>query len=708
MLAASSMSLLAASGTAFGQGGGRGGGRGGAAAPAAADAAPKSTIPDTEWHTYGNDVLSNRYVPIDQINATNFNKLEMVWRFGTQNLGPRWDADFQSTPVIAKGRLISTAGSRRDVIALDGTTGELLWMHRSDERAGTRNGPGFGLSYWTDGNKERVLYVTIGYNLVSLDAKTGIPDPSFGVNGVVDLRLEDDQEMDPVAGVIGIHAPPLVAKNTVIVGCAPSPNVKGYVRGFDVATGKRKWIFHTVPKKGEFGYDSWIEPGQAEAVGNIGSWAAMSADPDLNLVYVGVELPQGDELGVKRQGNALFGESLVALDLDTGVRKWHYQMVHHGLWDMDVPCASIICDIPVDGKIVKAIAQPTKQAFLYVLNRETGEPIWPIVEKPVPKGDIPVEWYAPTQPFPSKPPAFDRQGVFESDLVDFTPEIKARAVAIASHYKMGPLFSPACVQKLPDGPFATMCAPGTQGGANWPGGSYDPETHTVYVFSKSVVEAIAGNPSAANPGVWTTSLTMTRGFNDQNGGGFGGNASINGAVAGGRGGGGGRAQVNDALDAPIVPGLMSVAGLPIIKPPYGRITALDLSKGTMAWQVAHGETPDGIKNHPLLKGLNIPRTGQASIIGVVTTKTLVIAGDGGLFTDAQGRKAARLRAYDKATGEEKGAVFLPMAQTGAPMTYMLGGRQYIVLAVGSVNGAELVAYRLPDGAPAPPPPPTPA
>jgi quinoprotein glucose dehydrogenase len=694
MLAASSLSLLAARQAAQGQG--RGGG-----APAAP--ARKSDIPDTEWHLYGNDVRSTHYAALDQIDASNFNQLEMAWKFGTENLGPRWDAYFQSTPVIAKGKLYCTAGNRRDVISLDGETGELLWIHREDEgtRTGSRGGPGFGLSYWTDGNNERIVYATIGYRLVCLDAKTGIPDPNFGKNGVVDLRVDDDQEMDMVKSVIGIHAPPLVVKDTIVVGAAPTPQSKGYIRAYDIKSGKRKWIFHTIPRKGDFGYETWLEPNQAENATNTGSWAPMSADPDLNLVYIGVELPTGDEIGTKRIGSALFGESLVALDIDTGARKWHYQLVHHGLWDSDIPCASILCDIPVNGRIVKALAQPTKQSYLYVLNRETGEPIWPIPEMPVPKGDVPVEWYSPTQPIPSKPPGFDRQGMSEADLNDWTPEINARAKAIAAKYKLGPVFTPPCVIK-PEGPWGTFQTPATQGGANWPGGSYDPESHMVYVYSKTVIEAVGASQNAQ--GQWGTSLAGNRTVNsDAGGGAFGGTASISGAgnpaaagVPAGEGGGGGRGPApKDGMDAPIVPRLLSIEGLPIFKPPYGRITALDLSQGTLAWQIAHGETPDHIRNHPRLKGVKIPRTGQAAILGTLCTKTLVICGDGGLYTDEKGRKAARLRAYDKKTGEEKGAVFISKVQTGSPITYMLNGRQYIVLAIGGSTGAELVAFRLP-------------
>ena len=653
-------------------------------------------LPDTEWHHYAGDLASTRYVPVDQINASNFNTLEVAWRFRTDPFGDRLDGNLQATPVLAKGRLYTTVGLERDVVCIDAGTGEVLWMHRDPAagRRGARSGSGHGVTYWTDGQKERIIYVTIGYELVSLDAKTGLPDPAFGVKGTVDLRLDDDQEMDLLTADNGLHSTPLIAKNTVVVGCAHAgggrpksqKNVKGYVRAFDVATGKRKWIFHTIPKKGEFGYDTWVTEGQAELAGNTGVWAQMSADEQLGMVYIGVELPTGDSVGIYRAGNALFGESLVALDLETGLRKWHYQMVHHGIWDMDVPCASIICDIPHEGKIVKAIAQPTKQSYLYVLNRETGEPIWPIPEMPVAKGDVPGEWYSPTQPMPTKPPAFDRQGVLEKDLNDFTPEIKARALAIAKHYKMGPLFTPQVIAK-DEGPWGTLLLPNQQGGANWPGGSYDPETHTVYVYSKTVLDASGLGPNPDKNSDFATIQTFygqTRGTSQ---------------LPGNSGRGGGRGGTNDAIDAPITRGMISIEGLPLHKPPYGRITALDLSDGTMQWQVAHGETPDVIRNHRLLKGVTIPRTGQSAMIGVMTTKSLVICGDGGVYTDEKGRVGARLRAYDKATGEEKGAVFMPTQQVGALMSYVHGGQQYIVVPLAGTadEGSSFIAYRLPNG-----------
>ena len=658
-----------------------------------AQAASTTAPANTDWLHYANDLGSSRYAPLDQINAANFNSLEVAWRFSTNALGPQLDAYFNATPLIVKGTLYSTAGNARYVVALDGATGQLLWTYHHDEkgRLGTRSGSGFGVSYWTDGQVERILYVTRSYQLISLDAKTGLPDPTFGVNGELDLRLNWDQDVDPVKGVVGLHSPPLIIKNTVVVGTAPTAAVKAYLRGFDVRTGQRKWIFHTVPRKGEYGYETWLKEGQAEATGNMGVWAPMTADEDLGLLYAPVEMPPTDLIGVSRQGTSLFEESLVALDADTGERRWHYQFVHHGLWDRDTPCAPILCDIENKGKMVKAIAQPTKQGYLYVLDRVTGKPVWPIKERPVPKGEVPGEWYSPTQPFPSAPPPFERQGFSVDDLVDFTPEIKARALEVASHYKMGGLYEPPLLKK-PDGLWGSIAMPGTQGGANWPGGSYDPEKKFIFIYSKTAPEVISITADAE--GKLSQKIGPAPPAGDANGGMFGGTASL-------KGGSPGRIapaspNLKDGLNDPVLPNVLSVAGLPLNKPPYGRITAYDMNKGEIAWQVAHGETPDFIRNHPLLKGLTIPRTGQAGILGTLTTKSLVICGDCGLFTDETGRKAARLRAYDKATGKEVGAVVLEKAQTGAAMTYMLGGKQYIVTAMGSVKGADLIAYRLPD------------
>jgi quinoprotein glucose dehydrogenase len=660
----------------------------GGSAPARAQAGAKNG----EWRTYGGDLGSTRYAPLDQINADNFSKLQVAWRFKTDALGPRPEFKLEATPLEVRGVVYSTVGARRDVVALDGATGEMLWMHRDDEGARGTNAPrqlsGHGLAYWTDGKDERILYVTPGYRLVALDAKTGIPIQGFGANGVVDLKKDDDQDIDLVTGEVGLHSTPVVAKNVVIVGAAhltgsdphSRKNVKGYVRGFDVRSGKRLWIFHTIPSAGEYGIDTW-ERDSWSYTGNTGVWGQISVDEDLGLVYLPVELPTGDYYGGDRPGAGLFGESIVAVDLQTGKRKWHYQLVHHGLWDMDIPCAPILTDITINGRTVKALAQPTKQANLYVFNRETGQPIWPIEERPAPKGDVPGEWYSPTQPFPTKPPPYDVQGVSIDDLIDFTPELRDEAVKLVSKYRIGSLFTPPVVSKT-DGPIATIHEPGSLGGANWPGGSYDPETHKLYVFSQSAIALLGLVPT---PGPGFSDMEFVQG--------------VDGVMP----------QPSRPAGAPPPPRVnresapaggeagatLTVRGMPLLKPPYGRITAYDMDKGEIAWQVAHGETPDNVKNNAALKGMTIPRTGQNGIIGVLTTKSLVIAGEP-LFTTTPNGRGAMMRAYDKATGKEVGAVFMPAPQSGSPMTYMLDGQQYIVIAI-SGNGfpGELVAYRLP-------------
>jgi quinoprotein glucose dehydrogenase len=622
-----------------------------------------------EWRTYGGDLGNTRYSALDQINASNFNRLQIAWRLRTENFGPEPEYKFEATPLMADGVLYTTAGSRRAVVALDPATGEVLWMHAEHEGTRAMVAPrrlsGHGLAYWTDGNSKRILYVTPGYRLIALDAATGTPIPTFGKEGVVDLRLNDDQEMDLVNADIGLHSTPIVAGNTIIVGAAhrsgeeprSKTNVKGYVRGFDVKTGKRLWIFHTIPRPEEFGYDTW-EKGSAEYTGNTGVWAQISVDEDLGMVYLPVESPTQDSYGGDRPGNALFAESLVALDLKTGQRKWHYQLVHHGVWDFDIPCAPVLVDITVDGKPVKALAQATKQSILYVLNRVTGEPVWPFVERPVPQGDVPGEWYSPTQPIPTKPPFYDRNGFTTDELIDFTPELRAQALKLVSKYKLGPVFTPPVVSKA-GGPLGTLIIGYPNGGTNWAGGSYDPQTHIYYVFSQGVAGSLGlVPPDDASSDVKYfvgTVHTHERAFHR-----------------------------------------LTVQGLPLVRPPYGQISAIKLDSGEILWQITHGETPDEIRNSPVLKGLKIPRTGRPGVIGVLTTKTLVIAGEGGVFTNAAGEKGALLRAYNKANGKDAGAVYMPSGQTGSPMTYMLNGRQYIVVAIGGPGyPGELLAYTLP-------------
>ncbi len=652
-----------------------------------------------EWTTYGGDLGNTRYSGLDQINADNFNKLQIAWRFKTDHQGPRPEFQLESTPLMVHGVLYTTAGSRRAVLALDATTGELLWTHSENEGARGAAAPrqlsGRGLAYWTDGKEERIIYVTPGYRLVALDAKTGLSIASFGKNGMVDLKLDDDQEIDLVNGEVGLQSAPAVAKNVVVIGAAhrtganpkSKTNVKGYVRGFDVRTGKRLWIFHTIPMPGEAGIETWLNDSWSYT-GNTGVWGQVSVDEDLGLVYLPVELPTGDYFGANRPGNNLFGETLVAADLETGKERWHYQLVHHGLWDMDIPCAPMLIDITLGGRTIKAVAQPTKQANLYVFDRATGQPVWPIEERPVPKGEVPGEWYSPTQPFPTKPPGYDRQGVTLDDLIDFTPELHEQAVKLVARYKLGPLFEPPLVSKL-EGPLAVLHLPSTTGGTNWPGGSYDPESHILYVFSQTNISAVGLVPPP-DPSVSTMAYiegTALAGARRSGGSGAGPadgpppNAEAPPRAASGEGGGGG----------------LTVQGLPLVKPPYGRISAIDLNRGEILWQIAHGETPDNIRNNPALKGLDIPRTGRQGIIGTLVTKSLLIAGEAGFFTTPNGQRGAMLRAYDKATGKEVGAVYMPAPQSGSPMTYTVNGRQYIVVAIsGGTYSGELLAFRLPN------------
>ena len=456
-------------------------------------------------------------------------------------------------------------------------------------------------------------------------------------------------------------------------------NEKGYIRGFDVRTGKRLWIFHTIPRPGEFGNDTWLNDSWSYT-GNAGVWAQMSIDEETDTVFLPVELPTGDYVGIHRPGNNLFGESLVAVDLNTGRRKWHYQLVHHGLWDMDIPCAPIIADITVNGRVIKAVMQPTKQGWLYVFDRITGQPVWPIEERPVEKGTVPGEWYSPTQPFVTKPPAYEVQGVSVNDLIDFTPELKAEALKVVENYKIGPIFTPPVASTWPR-PLATLMLPAATGGANWQGGAFDPETKMFYIFTNNAVTALGLAPPAAGRSdmayVQGTARDPAAPPPAARGAGPGGRGGAPGG-GGGEGGGG-----------------LTIQGLPLIKPPYGRISALDLNKGDLVWQIAHGETPDNVKNHPALKGLTIPRTGRQGRIGVLVTKTLLIAGEGGFFTTPSGQRGAMLRAYDKATGQEVGAVYMPAPQTGSPMTYMVNGTQYLTVSIsGPGYSGEILTFKL--------------
>jgi quinoprotein glucose dehydrogenase len=692
------------------------------------------TMPSTkngDWTHYTADVRGTKYSPLDQINAANFNKMEVAWRFKTDNLGTRPEFKLEGTPLAIKGVLYVTAGTRRSVVALDGRTGELIWSHsyREGNRAAIapRQLSGRGVSYWTDGKgDERILYVTTGYRLIALNAKNGAMIPSFGENGVVDMKkgtvFGKGQQIDLESGEIGLHSTPTVVKDTIIVGSSfkegmtvkTHNNSKGHVRAFDVKTGKMLWQFNTIPKPGEFGNDSWENESWATN-GNTGVWTQITVDEEAGLVYLAVESPTSDFYGGHRPGNNLYGESLVAVDLKTGQRKWHFQIVHHPIWDYDLSSAPILLDINVGGKPVKAVALPSKESFLYVFDRITGVPVWPIEERAVPQSDVPGEKTSPTQPFPTKPPAYARQSVGIDDLIDFTPELNAQARQLVSRYKLGPMFLPGVVSKV-EGPTAALTIATTAGGTNWPGAAADPENHVVYAQASNHSLAPIGliEPPAGFSDIRYVAGTAGQPFVEREGPGFGsaadavqrGRGGAPGAAEGGRGARGAApaapAAGAPAAGAPPAPpqggggGGLVVQGLPLLKPPYGLLNAIDLDKGELKWQVPHGDTPDAVRNSPVLAGKTIPKTGQPGSVGLVVTKTLVVLGDPSITTTPDHPRGAMFRAYDKTNGKEVGAVWMPAPQSGSPMTYMANGRQYFIVAVSGGNySGEYIAFALP-------------
>jgi len=668
-----------------------------------------SAFPSTrngEWPMYTADLRGSKYSPLDQINASNFNRLEVAWRFKTDNLGTRPEYKLEGTPIMVKGSIYTTGGTRRAVVSLDAKTGEVNWVYslREGTRAAIapRQLSGRGVSYWTDGKgDERVIFVTTGYRLVELNAKTGTPVATFGRNGILDLKegavFGTGTQIDLEKGEIGVHSTPTVVNDMVIVGSAfkegftvvTHNNTKGLVRAFDVKTGKKIWQFNTIPRPGEFGNDTW-EENSWSFNGNTGVWTQITVDPDAGLVYLPVESPTSDTYGGHRPGNNLFGESLVAVDIKTGVRKWHFQFVHHPIWDMDMSSAPLLVDATIDGQPRKLVASPSKQAFLYVFDRITGQPIWPMPETPVPQSDVPGEKTSPTQPMPSKPPAYARNYLkIPDDVIDFTPALRAQALENLKRYKNGPLYNPPIVGHN-DGLVGAINIGNAGGGTNWPGASFDPETHIVYAqAANSGVSAFSVRPPP--PGFSDMRYVSGREgseFREALGPGFGTAAD---SPLGGR-----PPEPPPAPAAgPVIPPL-NVDGLPIVKPPYGVLSAINLDRGDLMWQVPHGETPDNIRNHPLLKGLNIPRTGQPGSIGLMVTKTLVVLGDPQV-TAPEGRpRGAMLRAYDKQSGKEVGAVFMPAGQSGSPMTYSVDGRQYIIVAVSGGNySGEYISFALP-------------
>jgi quinoprotein glucose dehydrogenase len=683
-----------------------------------------------EWPMYTADLRGSKYSPLDQINASNFSKLEVAWRFKTDNLGPRPENKLEGTPVMTKGMIYTTGGTRRAVIALDGRTGEQKWVYSLDEgerasRWAPRQLSGRGVSYWTDGKgDERIYYVTIGYRLVALNAKTGQPIQSFGQNGVVDLKqgvvIGRDKQIDLERGEIGLHSTPTVVGDVIIVGSSMfeglgylySTNAKGLVRAFDIRTGKQIWRFNTIPLPGEFGHETW-ENGSWEWSGNNGVWTQITADPEAGLVYLPVETPTIDEYGGNRPGDNLFAESLVAVDLKTGVRKWHFQLVHHPLWDHDISSAPLLIDAVIDGKPRKLVAQPSKQGWLYTFDRITGQPIWPIPEVPVPQSDMGGEKTARTQPIPTKPPPYSRTFVSKNDLIDFTPALRAQALENLKRFRWEE--TPFVPPVGPNSPLLGAINIGnTGGGVNWPGSGFDPETAIFYTQASNAGVTAAKydeeefqrvrpetqvklSPSGRIPR-WEAEPNYGLGR------GRGGPGAGRGAEPGGRGaepGARGAAPGRGAAAAgpPTGRGALTqgLEGLSIVKPPYGVISAIDLNTGTLKFQVPHGDTPDAVRNHPILKGLNTPKTGQPGSVGIMITKTLAISGDPQVTAPPGRARGAMLRAYSKQTGEQVGEVLMPAQITGHPMTYRIAGRQYIIVGVSGGNyTGEYIAFALPE------------
>ncbi len=617
---------------------------------------------DGEWRNYGGDAGSTRYSSLDQVDASNVADLRISWRWTSRNYGPRPDPDLNVTPLYVDGVLYTTAGTRRSVVAIDAGTGETLWVYRLDEGARARSAPrpgaGRGVSYWTDGDEARIILLSPAYQMVSLDARTGYPDPAFGEDGHVDLRDGLLREIDPETARIGASSPAMVVGDVLVVGSAldrgnrpPSPEMPpGHVRGYDVRTGEMLWRFNTIPRPGEYGHETWDE-GSWEYTGNTAVWPPMSADLERGLVYLPIEAPTGDFYGGHRPGDNLFSQSLVCLDARTGERIWHFQMVHHGIWDYDPPQAPILMDLEVDGREIPAVAQLTKQGFTFVFDRVTGEPVWPIEERPVPQTDVPGEYTAPTQPFPTLPVPFERQGVTEDDLIDFTPELRAEALKNLENVTYGPLYTPPTVIEE-GGNQGTVIFPGELGAANWPGGAADPETRRLFVPSASYVSIVG---MANDPERSEMRYVM------------------------------GRSDASSTVGQPRIP---------MFKPPWGRITAIDMTTGQHVWSIANDDTPEYLLDHPQLEGVELPRTGRSTRAGLLATKTLLFAGtgQGGAGAPPEGV----LRAHDKDTGEILAEIPLPAHQTGGVMTYLHEGDQYIAVVItGRDLPGEIVALKLP-------------
>ena len=653
---------------------------------------------DGEWPTYGGDLGNTKYSPLDQITADNFDQLEIAWRWRsadgflskTDAAGgelwtnsrfifdelsredpnrwrdgePPYVARFKATPLMVGGRMFVNMPTSVGA-AIDARTGETLWVFNPKTyEAGTTTMTARwiqrGVAYWTDGSAERVLWGTSDGHLVSVDAATGRPDPAFGRNGRVDLmdglpNARRGQRDWLNALTYSVQSPPIVVGDTVVTPASISSynidkeQVPGWSRGWDVRTGERQWTFRTVPQGDDYGNDTW-EGDSWRYSGKVSGWSIYSADEELGLLYIPLNTVAPDYWGGQRLGDNLFSETLLCLDIETGQRMWHFQAAHHGLWDYDLPAAPNLLDITVDGREIKAVAQVTKQGFVFTFDRVTGEPVWPIEERPVPASDIPGERASPTQPFPTKPAPFEYQGVTIDDLVDFTPEIRRMAEEVVSHFRIGPLYTPPSLF-VEGGNQGTLARPNASGAATWAGAAVDPETGMLYVPSNNRYSVF--RLREARPGEAGNLLYR---------------------------------EVRQGGAPPRMP-----QGLPLFKPPYTRMTAIDMNTGDHAWMQPLGNG-DRIRNHPLLRDLDLPPLGgDSEDHGPLLTRTLLISA----LSAGGTNDGPQLVARDKATGEVLAAIDLPRGALGTPMTYMLDGRQYIALTIGGEPVPELIALALP-------------
>jgi quinoprotein glucose dehydrogenase len=624
----------------------------------------QSRTAEGEWRNYFGDTSGTKYSPLSQINKDNVQDLREVWRAPSadralQMSNPLWRAGRnEETPLIVNGTMYTVSGLGL-VSALDPETGKSRWVYDPEGyKAGVPNNGGFlqrGLAYWTDGTAERVFVGTGDAYLVSVDARTGKPDPKFGQRGKVDLTVE---VRDALRATTFTARRPLVAGNVIIIGNSIQDQTyskeapPGYVHAFDARTGRHAWTFHTIPKPGEFGIDTWLD-NSAEYTGSANVWSSGVYDPELDYVYLPTSTPTNNYYGGHRPGSNLFAESLVCVEAKTGKRVWHFQAVHHGIWDYDFPTHPLLADITVGGRRIKAVIQVSKQGFTYAFDRKTGESVWPIEERPVPQSTVPGERSSPTQPFPTKPPPFDLQGTTEDNLIDFTPELKKRATEQLNTFDHGPLFTPPVLGK------SYVQMPGIAGGANWGGAAFDPETGMLYV------------PSRMAP----TVLTLTAVDPKQ------GNMRFV------------RADLGTGAGQDLI------EGLSIFKPPYARVTALDMNQGTERWMAPLGNGP---RNHPLLKELNLPPLGdRLQNVGVLLTKTLLFVSviPQGAMPGSDPDIARKLvYVFDKDTGALLRAIDTDGFSAASPMTYLHRGKQYLAFATGSGPNSDIVAFSLPTAA----------